>query len=209
MLRADPPPAAQVWLERQLHAAELQRLRLEAQHAEQTIADLQAVLRAALAPQPRPDPADAPAEADAGPAGPAAGAAGTSGSAGAGAAGRPCPRAPAPGPGEQGPLGLPDLTLNPLWQPDPPVAPGAGKPPGCRAADGRQAARASAAADAGGRGAGGRRAGGYHPRAAQRLAAWRAARCLRAWLRCAQAARLAAAQARPLRTLACEVGRIY
>lgn len=109
-------------LEQQLRGAELQRLRLEAAHAEQTIEDLRAVLRAALERPPDPDApcqgldselghVTADGEASSSSAGSSAGSSGhkpdDDASPAAGQAAEPALRRSAP-----------VLALNPLWVPD-------------------------------------------------------------------------------------------
>ena len=105
-------------LEKHLRGAELQRLRLEAVHAEQTIEDLRAVLRAALERPPDPD---APCQglgsdkenmtAD-----------GEASSRSAGSSGHEPDGDASPAQGRAAEPGLrrsaPVLALNPLWVPD-------------------------------------------------------------------------------------------
>ena len=105
-------------LEEQLRGAELQRLRLEAVHAEQTIEDLRAVLRAALERPPDPN---APCQSlgsdkenETADGGASSSPAGSSGHEPDGSA------SPAEGRAEEAALrrSAPVLALNPLWVPD-------------------------------------------------------------------------------------------
>lgn len=138
------PPQQTAQLGQQLQAMELQRLRLEAEHAEQTIADLRAVVRAALgslhpapvAPSGGPGLGSKPCLQGARAEGPGLGPGPCSGSGSGTLPGPTLPSARVDGSltkrtatDEQArlPFGgavggaagqAPTLTLNPLWQPD-------------------------------------------------------------------------------------------
>ena len=198
-------------LEQQLRGSELQRLRLEAAHAEQTIEDLRAVLRASLERPPDPGPpcqgpgsGSGHANADGEASSRSLGHAGHEpedgrGSPAASHAAEPALRRSAP-----------VLALNPLWVPD------GGARSGLEESTCAGFGQALVDCEGVAGGLGGLAAGGFEPGMAAcwgmaarrsqqrrrlhscvRLEAWRVRRCLRAWLHAVQAARLAASQALP------------